>query len=98
MLEPLTSLSFKDETISGTNFSHLLKGVCWEMVMPSEGVKITTLPASTVVVVPVEPASCDCVSLSDEQAPMAMMSEVDANSANRHFVTVVRCSVMPFPS
>ncbi len=50
MLAPLTSLSFNDETISGTSFSHLLKGVCWEMVMPSEGVKITTLPASVAVV------------------------------------------------
>ena len=66
--------------------------------MPSEGVKITTLPASTVVAVPAESASCDCVSLSDAQAPMAVMSEIDANSANRCFVTVVRCSVMPFPS
>ena len=98
MLAPLTSLSFNDETISGTSFSHLLRGVCWEMVMPSEGVKITTLPASVAVAVLGESVSCDCVSLADEQAPMVMMSEVDANSANRRFVTVVRCSVMPFPS
>ena len=84
------------DTISGTSFSHLLKGVCCEMVMPSEGAKITTLPSSVVLDALVEDDVVDETSSPDvEQAVMVRSSPADAVNASSRFAIAVQCNVMP---
>ena len=52
MFADLNPCFLSSEVMSGTSFAHLFNGVCWERVMPSDGVNIATAPVDCVTVPP----------------------------------------------
>lgn len=82
-----------DALSSETNAVHLFNGVCWESVIPSDGVNIATLPVALVVEAVVE---ADCVLSGEGEQLAAEMTSSDAiRAANIRPTVLLRCLLCP---